>query len=125
MCFNFEPNAKPVFRLPDLHHVGAGITWDHIVRFLLLSGVVAPLAGAPQGVKNGIVLSVKKILPRKMPGLIAIFGVQRPHAANAFAPEMCLYCNATYCAKRIKLWIAEILALRRRVRSLSGQICLT
>jgi hypothetical protein len=52
MCLNFEPNAKAVFRLPDLHHVGAGITWDHIVRFLLVSGVVAPLAGAPQGVKN-------------------------------------------------------------------------
>ena len=52
MCLNFEPNAKAVLRLPDLHHFGAGITWDHIVRFLLLSGVVAPLAGAPQGVKN-------------------------------------------------------------------------
>ena len=60
MCFNFEPNAKAVFRLPDLHHVGAGITWDHIVCFLLLSGVVAPLAGAQQGVKNDAPEASKK-----------------------------------------------------------------
>jgi hypothetical protein len=52
MRLNFKPNAETVFRLPNLDHVGAGITWDHKKRFLLATGVVVPLAGAPLGVKK-------------------------------------------------------------------------
>jgi hypothetical protein len=52
MRLNFKPNAETVFRLPNLDHIGAGITWDHKKRFLLATGVVVPLAGAPLGVKN-------------------------------------------------------------------------
>jgi hypothetical protein len=51
MRLNFKPDAETVFRLPNLDHIGAGITWNHKKRFLLGSGVVVPLAGAPLGVK--------------------------------------------------------------------------
>jgi hypothetical protein len=52
MRLNFKPNAETVFRLPNLDHFGAGITWDHKKRFRLISGVVVPLAGVRLGVKT-------------------------------------------------------------------------
>jgi hypothetical protein len=57
MRLNFKPNTETVSRLPNLDHIGAGITWNHKKRFLLGSGVVVPLAGAPLAVKNAAYVS--------------------------------------------------------------------